>query len=62
MLQEVLVIAESLLQVVKTDDKPFLQEEFMDYCTFRLPDSTKTLTVAYKYWHSASEIKDISGQ
>ena len=48
--------------MVKTDDKPSLQEEFMDYCMFRLPDSTKTQTAADKYWHSVSEIKDLSGQ
>ena len=34
----------------------------MDYCTIRLLHSTKILTVADKYWHSVSEIKDLSGQ
>ena len=47
---------------MRTDDEPSLQEGFMDYCTFRLSDSTKTLTVADKYWHSVTEIKALSGQ
>ena len=61
MFPEVLAVADSLPQVVKSDDKPSLQEELMDYCTSRLPDSVKTLIVVEKYWHSVSEIKDLSG-
>ena len=62
MLPELLIVADSLPQVVKQDAKPSLQEEFMDYCTFRLPDSAKTQTVVDKYCHSVSEIKDLSRQ
>ena len=38
---EVLAVADCFPQVVKPEEKPSLQEEFMDYCTFRLPDSVK---------------------
>ena len=44
MLPEVLAVADSLPQVVKQESKPSLQKEFMDYCTFCLPDSAKTQT------------------
>ena len=36
-LAEVLAAADCLPQVVNSDEKPCLQEEFMDYCTAPLP-------------------------
>ena len=59
---EVLAVADCLPQVVMPEEKPSLQEEFMDYCTFRLTDSVKTQNTVDKYWHSIGEIKDLSGQ
>ena len=61
-LPELLSVADSLPQVVGQAEKPTLQEEFMDFCTFRLPDCATTQTVVDKYWHSVSEVIDLSGE
>ena len=42
----VLAVADCLPQVVKPEEKPIIQEEFMGYCTFRLLDSVKTQNAA----------------
>ena len=59
MAPEVQAVAAALPQVVEL---PSLQEEFMDYCMYRLPDSVKAHNAVDKYWHSVGEIKDLSGQ
>lgn len=61
-LSELLSVADSLPQVVDQADKPLLQEEFMDFCTFHLPDNITTQTDVDKYWHSVSSIVDLSGE
>ena len=62
LMSKVLVVAECLPQVVKLNEKPSLQEEYMDYCMLPLPVSIKTEEAVDKFWHAVSEIQDISGQ
>ena len=55
---KVLAAAECVPQVVQFDDKPSLQEEFMDFCTSPLPPKVTAITEVDKYWHAISQIKD----
>ena len=62
MAPEVQAVATALSQVVKPEELPALQEQFMDYCTFHLPESVKMSNAVDEYWHTVSKIKDISGE
>ena len=59
MAPEVQAVATTLSHVVKPEE---LQEEFMDCCTFHLPESVKMSNAVDEYWHTVSKIKDISGE
>ena len=44
--------------VVQVDDKPSLQEEFMDFCKLPLLPIVTAISEVDKYWHAISQIKD----
>ena len=58
LLEEVLAVGKKLPQVVPAEKLPALQEEFLDYCTYTLPQAFEQDVP--KYWYFIESIKDIA--
>ena len=62
MLSQIIYAAACLPQVVKTEEKPVLQEEFIDYCMYAFSDEVKREKEVCKHWHKVGAVQDLSGQ
>ena len=56
-----LAAADCLPQVVNSDEKPSLQEEFVNYCTALLPIFVKAQRDVDKYWHAVGQVQNMYG-
>ena len=59
---QVLSVAKSLPQVIKSDEIPVLDEEYMDFCICDLPFPKESITPIDEYWNKIGMIRDISGE
>ena len=59
-MNQVLLAADSLPQVITGDEKSELQEEYMDFCTSPLSSDIKAIKEVDAYWHAVSQVKDLS--
>ena len=57
---QVLVVAGMLPQVIKESERAAVNEEYTDYCTSELPFPKQDLAID-EYWHKVSLITDIAG-
>ena len=62
MLSQILCAAVGFPQVIKTEEKAVLQEEFIDYCMYAFSDEVKREKEDCKYWHKVGAVQDLSGQ
>ena len=53
-----LAAAECVPKVFQVDNKPSLQDKFIDFCMSPLPPKVTAITEVDKYWHAISQIKD----
>ena len=60
LVNQVLLAADSLPQVIKDNEKSALQEEYMDFCTLPMPSDVKAIKEVDAYWHAVSQVKDLS--
>ena len=59
---QVLSVAKSLPQVIKSDEIPVLDEEYMNFCTCDLPFPKEYITPVDEYWNKICMIRHISGE
>ena len=60
LVNQVLLAADSLPQVITGDEKSELQEEYMDFCTSPLSSDIIAIKEVDAYWHAVSQVKDLS--
>ena len=60
LVNQVLLAADSLPQVIRPEEKAQLQEEYMDFCTSPLTSDIKGIKEVDTYWHAVSQVKDQS--
>ena len=59
---QLLSLATELPQVIPSEDKSGLREEFVDYCTCELPSNVNGITDVASYWYEIGKLMDVSGE